>query len=137
VHDPRVVRIMAAHIVLPWIHRVFSLLKRWALGTYHGLRREHFDAYLNEYVFRYNRRFYRHVSFETFLGLAAHGEPTDYWKIVGRPNPKKGRKIRRLTPRRRRTPEGLLPDPPSKRKRIAAKPSAEAAADFERDDIPF
>jgi hypothetical protein len=27
-HDPRVVGVMAAHIVLPWIHRVFSLLKR-------------------------------------------------------------------------------------------------------------
>ena len=48
---------MAASIVLPWSHRVFALLKRWALGTYHGLRRKHVDAYLNEFVFRYNRRF--------------------------------------------------------------------------------
>jgi hypothetical protein len=48
--------------VLPWIHRVFSLMKRWGLGTYHGLRRKHVDTYLNEFVFRYNRRFYRHVS---------------------------------------------------------------------------
>ena len=38
-HDPRVVGNMAGHILLPWIHRVFSLMKRWALGTYHGLRR--------------------------------------------------------------------------------------------------
>ena len=30
---------MAAHIVLPWIHRLFSDLKRWGLGVYHGLRR--------------------------------------------------------------------------------------------------
>src|SRR4249919_2578410 len=62
-HDPRVVGNMAASIVLPWSHRAFSLLKRWALGTYHGLRRKHIDTYLNEFVFRYNRRFYRHVSF--------------------------------------------------------------------------
>ena len=48
-HDPRVVGNMAASIVLPWSHRAFSLLKRWALGTYHGLRRKHVaDAYLNE-----------------------------------------------------------------------------------------
>ena len=60
---------MAASIVLPWSHRAFSLLKRWALGTYHGLRRKHVDAYLNEFVFRYNRRFHRHVSFETILVL--------------------------------------------------------------------
>src|SRR3954454_23627339 len=33
-HDPRVVGNMAAHIVLPWSHRAFSLLKRWAMGTY-------------------------------------------------------------------------------------------------------
>src|SRR5271170_2382071 len=66
-HDPRVVGNMAGHVVLPWMHRAFSLLKRWGLGTYHGLRRKHVDTYLNEFVFRYNRRFYRHVSFETLL----------------------------------------------------------------------
>ena len=55
-HDPRVVGKMAGHVVLPWIHRVFSLVKRWGLGTYHGLRRKHVDTYLNEFVFRYNRR---------------------------------------------------------------------------------
>ena len=48
-HDPRVVGKMAAHVVLPWIHRVFALMKRWGLGTYHGLRRKHVDTYLNEF----------------------------------------------------------------------------------------
>ena len=81
-HDPRVVGNMAANIVLPWSHRAFSLLKRWALGTYHGLRRKHVDAYLEEFVFRYNRRFYRHVSFETVLGLAARRGPETYRDIV-------------------------------------------------------
>ena len=73
---------MAANIVLPWSHRAFSSLKRWALGTYHGLRRKHVDAYLEEFVFRYNRRFYRHVSFETVLGLAARRGPETYRDIV-------------------------------------------------------
>ena len=36
-HDPRTVGKMAGHIVLPWIHRGFALMKRWGLGTYHGL----------------------------------------------------------------------------------------------------
>jgi hypothetical protein len=71
--------------VLPWIHRVFTLMKRWGLGTYHGLRRKHVDTYLNEFVFRYNRRFYRHVSFETMLGLAAHHHPTSCWDIASSP----------------------------------------------------
>ena len=83
-HDPRVVGNMAANIVLPWSHRAFALLKRWALGTYHGLRRKHVDAYLQEFVFRYNRRFYRHVSFETVLGLAARRGPETYRDIVKR-----------------------------------------------------
>jgi hypothetical protein len=31
---------------------VFSNLKTWALGVYHGLRRKHLQAYLDEFVFR-------------------------------------------------------------------------------------
>ena len=42
-HDPHIVGRMAAHVVLPWVHRIFSNLKVWALGVYHGLRRKHFQ----------------------------------------------------------------------------------------------
>jgi hypothetical protein len=49
-----------------------------------ALRRKHVDAYLNEFVFRYNRRFHRHVSFETVLGLAAHRGPETYRDTVNR-----------------------------------------------------
>ena len=69
--------------------RAFSLLKRWALGTYHGLRRKHVDTYLDEFVFRYNRRFYRHVSFETMLGLVARHQPASYRDIISRGTPHK------------------------------------------------
>jgi hypothetical protein len=116
-HDPRTVGKMAGHVVLPWIHRVFALMKRWGLGTYHGLRRKHIDTYLNEFVFRYNRRFYRHVSFETMLGFASHHHPTSYWDIVGRDNPRKGVPTVRREPRRRRTATGMRADrsrPPEK-----------------------
>ena len=109
-HDPRVVGKMAAHVVLPWIQRVFSLVKRWGLGTYHGLRRKHIDTYLNEFVFRYNRRFYRHVSFETMVGLAAHHAPASYWDVIGRANPRKGDVALRPAPRRRKTATGMRQD---------------------------
>ena len=109
-HDPRVVGKMAAHVVLPWIHRVFALMKRWGLGTYHGLRRKHVDTYLNEFVFRYNRRFYRHASFETMLGLAAHHAPASYWDVIGRANPRKGDVALRRVPRRRKTATGMRQD---------------------------
>jgi len=104
-HDPRVVGNMAAHVPLKWIHRVFALMKRWGLGTYHGFRPEHIDAYLNEFAFRYNRRFYRHVSFETILGIAADHAPLSYWDITGRDNPRKGRAVTRRNPQKRRTVE--------------------------------
>ena len=51
-HDPKVIGATAAHVVLPWIHRVFANAKRWALGVYHGLRRQHVRSYLDEFVFR-------------------------------------------------------------------------------------
>src|SRR5256885_12594592 len=51
-HDPRVIGDAPAHLVLPWTHRVFANAKRWALGVYHGLRRQHLQTYLDEFVFR-------------------------------------------------------------------------------------
>ena len=47
-HDPRIVGKMAAHVVLTWINRAFSLMKRWSVGTYHGLRRKRADTYVSE-----------------------------------------------------------------------------------------
>ncbi len=47
----------AAHVVLPAVHRVASLLKRWILGTLHGgIATEHLPYYLDEFTFRFNRR---------------------------------------------------------------------------------
>jgi hypothetical protein len=74
-HDPKVVGPMAAHIVLRWTHRVFSNLKRWALGTFHGLRRQHLKRYLDEFVFRWNRRRHTAAAFGTLLGLGTRLEP--------------------------------------------------------------
>lgn len=47
----------AAHVLLPAVHRVASLLKRWLTGTLHyGQSFEHLDYYLDEFTFRFNRR---------------------------------------------------------------------------------
>lgn len=43
--------------LLPRVHRVTSLMKRWLLGTHQGaVSREHLDYYLDEFTFRFNRR---------------------------------------------------------------------------------
>jgi hypothetical protein len=77
------------------------------LGTYHGLRHKHVDTYLNEFVFRYNRRFYRHVSFETLPALVSRRHPTSYWDIIARDNPRKGVPTVRRRLRSRSTATGM------------------------------
>jgi transposase-like protein len=46
-----------AHVSMPGVHRVASLLKRWILGTHHGsVSAAHLQSYLEEFAFRFNRR---------------------------------------------------------------------------------
>lgn len=48
---------MEAHELLPGVHRVASLVKRWLLGTHQGsIGADHMQAYLDEFTFRFNRR---------------------------------------------------------------------------------
>ena len=83
-HDPKVIGDAPAHLVLPWVHRVFANAKRWALGVYHGLRPKHLQAYLDEFVFRFNRRRTPHAAFDRLLGLSLTLEPATYQMLVGR-----------------------------------------------------
>ena len=81
-HDPHVVGPMAAHVVLPWAHRVFANLKAWALGVYHGLREKHLQSYLDEFVFRFNRRRARHAAFRSLLGVAVALKHVTYNMLI-------------------------------------------------------
>lgn len=57
------------------VHLVISNVKAWLLGTFHGsVSKKHLPAYLNEYVFRFNRRFWPGAAFHRALGLAMHAE---------------------------------------------------------------
>jgi len=71
-----------AEVHQPMIHLVFSNLKTWILGTHHGrIESRHLQAYLNEYVFRFNRRFYPMTAFNSVLGLAARAVPPTYAQL--------------------------------------------------------
>jgi hypothetical protein len=83
-HEPTVIGDTPAHQVLPWVHRVFANAKRWGLGVYHGLRRQHLQAYLDEFVFRFNRRRTPAAAFERLLGLAVALQPVPYRMLIGR-----------------------------------------------------
>jgi hypothetical protein len=46
-----------AHVAMPGVHRIASLLKRWILGTHQGsVSDAHLQSYLEEFTFRFNRR---------------------------------------------------------------------------------
>src|SRR3954447_196922 len=79
-----------AALRLPGIHLVFSLVKRWLLGTHHGaVGEKHLPAYLDENVFRFNRRPAKRIS-HGFARLVEHAvriEPTSYRDLVAPPAP--------------------------------------------------
>ena len=77
--------------LLPGVHRIASLAKRWLLGTHQGaVDSAHLPSYLDEFVFRFNRRRSRSrgMLFYRVLELAvAHG-PVRYQDLVMSQSPK-------------------------------------------------
>ena len=101
--------------LLPGVHKVSSLAKRWLLGTHQGSVDEaHLPDYLNEFVFRFNRRRSRSrgLVFYRVLELAAAHEPVRYRDLIA--NPKPGRQ--------RRTPPGTRGRPPTLERPRAGRP---------------
>src|SRR5947208_5416281 len=77
-----------ASLRLPAIHLVFGLAKRWLLGTHHGAVGErHLPAYLDEYVFRFNRRTATLVSpgFARLIEQAVKTRPPTYRETIATP----------------------------------------------------
>lgn len=70
-----------AHQLAPHIHRVFSNLKTWLQGTHHGVEAKYLQGYLDEYIFRFNRRQTPMAAFQTLLGIAATKKPLYLMKI--------------------------------------------------------
>lgn len=73
--------------LLPRVHRVISLLKRWLMGTHQGaVSHKHLDYYLDEFTFRFNRRksASRGKLFFRLMQQAVAVEPSPYDMIVGR-----------------------------------------------------
>ena len=68
--DPEV-----AEEYLPIVHLVFSNLKSWLTGCHHGVSPQHLQAYLNEFTFRFNRRFYPFNAFRSLLGIGGERKP--------------------------------------------------------------
>ena len=109
--------------LLPGVHKISSLAKRWLLGTHQGsVDEEHLPAYLNEFVFRFNRRRSRSrgLVFYRVLELAAAHDPVRYRDLIA--NPKPGRQ--------RRPPPGTRGRPPSLERPRAERPWRRATPSY-------
>ena len=112
VHDRRSQRAARARDedlskLLPAVHRVASLAKRWLLGTHQGAVDDaHLASYLNEFVFRFNRRHSRNrgMVFYRVLELAVVHNPMRYQDLIATRRP---RKVPPLPPRTRGHPPSL------------------------------
>ncbi len=71
--------------LLPWSHTVFGNLKGWLHGTFHGVSRKHLPRYLQEFVYRFNRRWLEHDLFFYVLRRAVQGEPLPYSQLIAEP----------------------------------------------------
>jgi transposase-like protein len=102
--------------LLPGVHKVASLAKRWLLGTHQGsVDDAHLPGYLNEFVFRFNRRRSRSrgLVFYRVLELAVNHDPVRYRDLIATPRPATGRP---------RTPPGTRGHPPSIERPPAGRP---------------
>ncbi len=76
--------------LLPGVHWVASLTKRWLMGTHQGaVREDHLQAYLDEFSFRFNRRKseFRGLLFRRLLEQSVQVEPVSYRLLVANPAP--------------------------------------------------
>ena len=69
--------------VVPLADRVIGNLQQWLIGTYHGVSKAQLQVYLDEFVFRHNRRRQPMAAFQTLLGLGTTRAPTPYRTIRG------------------------------------------------------
>jgi len=106
----------------PGTHRVSSLVKRWLAGSHQSaVTRDHLQSYLNEFVFRFNRRHSRSrgLLFLRLLEASVEAPPRTYRSFVANPRP--------LTAAQR---AARVPPPADKR-------SAPASLDIEAADRPW
>ena len=112
--------------LLPGVHRVASLAKRWLLSTHQGaVDTEHLAGYLDEFCFRFNRRSSRDrgLVFMRVLQLAVGHDPVRYREIIANPSPKQ------IPP----TPPGRRGHPPSLDRPRAGRPWRHAPSTTEAD----
>jgi hypothetical protein len=68
--------------ILRWAHILFGNLKAWVRGTFHGVSKKHMPRYLDEFVYRFNRRWPDANLFRFVLARAIEGGPCPYHRLI-------------------------------------------------------
>ena len=68
--------------ILPWAHTVFGNLKTWLRGTFHGVSGKHLQRYLDEFAYRFDRRWREGELFGFVLARAVRGSPLPYARLT-------------------------------------------------------
>ena len=69
-HEPKVTPSNKVDEWLPWVHIAIGNLKAFLLGTFHGVTRKYLQEYLDEFCYRFNRRFVEKQIPNRLLNLA-------------------------------------------------------------------
>jgi transposase-like protein len=72
-----------AKSAVPLADRAIGNLQQWLIGTYHGVSKAQLQVYLDEFVFRHNRRKTPAAAFQSLLGLGTGRKSTKYEQIRG------------------------------------------------------
>ena len=72
-----------AKSAVPLADRAIGNLQQWLIGTYHGVSKDQLQVYLDEFVFRHNRRKTPAAAFQTLLGFGTAHRSTMYEQIRG------------------------------------------------------
>ena len=68
--------------LLPWAHTVFGNLKTWLKGTFHGVSPKHLQSYLDEFVYRFDRRWREDALSGFVLHRAMQARPFPYYRLT-------------------------------------------------------
>ena len=69
--------------VLKWVNILVSNAKAFILGTYHGVQKKHLQRYLDEFCYRFNRRFWPGQAFDRLLLACSRSGPITYAELRG------------------------------------------------------
>ena len=82
VTEHEVFPIVSGEEPLPWVHTIISNAKAFVLGTYHGIGPKHLQVYLDEFCYRFNRRFWEDQLFNRMLAACMNCETITFGELT-------------------------------------------------------